>query len=73
MCGSVGTETAWFVCRSDGTSGAQDLHRRLCGCSLPPSHFRPQEASLYCPVPPTSGAAQAMEGCIVGVQEGTST
>lgn len=49
--------------------GGTCFHRTLWGCSLTPPHFRPQEASLHCPVHllspvPTYGAAQAMEVCV---------
>lgn len=70
--GSVGAEAACSLSAAVvGPSGAQDPHRRLYGCSLPPPHFRLQEASLCssvpllsCPHTHTSGAAQAMRGAL---------
>lgn len=69
--GSAGTEdTRGFMsAKVVGPWAHGTPHRRCRGHSLPPHHFKPQEAALLCsPVPlPHSGAAQAREGCIVGV------
>lgn len=69
--GSAGTEDTRRarVCRGGGASGARDPHRRLCGYSPPPRHFKPQEAASLCSVPlqsssPTLGQPRPGRGAL---------